>query len=211
MSKIYMKSQGQQYSSSINNGEEQVNSVNWDANYDGDKAVVNVDSNIDGKKKREKKVLTNKDLDAMFSIPAVDESIADRITADFLQPHRFAPRGSECRPTLVPVDMNDPALKGYPNIEHQAYVIPPLGLSREEMKERDRLEYGILAPPAGEALYSKGLLGDYVRSFSLRNKGITRLHSPTTSNTSNTTRKKRRSSKSKSNSKSKKGGRRGRR
>jgi hypothetical protein len=204
MSSIYMKSQGQQYSSTMNNGEEKVNSVNWDADYDGDKAVVNVDSDIDGEKKREKKVLTNKDLDAMFKIPAVDESIADRITADFLQPHRFAPRGSECRPTLVPVDMNDPALKGYPNIEHQAYVIPPLGLSREEMKERDRLEYGILAPPAAEAPYSKGLLGDYVRSFSLRNKAVSQ---PDVS--AKKSRKKRRSSKSKS--KSKKGGRRGRR
>ena len=201
-----MKSQGQQYNSTMNNGEEKVNSVNWDADYDGDKAVVNVDSDIDGEKKREKKVLTNKDLDAMFKIPAVDESIADRITTDFLQPHRFAPRGSECRPTLVPVDMNDPALKGYPNIEHQAYVIPPLGLSREEMKERDRLEYGILAPPAAEAPYSKGLLGDYVRSFSLRNKAVSQ---PDVS--AKKSRKKRRSSKSKSKSKSKKGGRRGRR
>ena len=65
-------------------------------------------------------------------IPAVDEHISDRLRTDFLAPRMFVPQHmvAHCRPTFVPIDTEDPALEGYPNIEMQGeyarYVIPPI-------------------------------------------------------------------------------------
>lgn len=154
-------------------------------------------------------------------IPPVDEHISDRIRADFLAPRMFVPQHmvAQCRPTFVPIDTEDPALDGYPNIEMQGeysrYVIPPLdeplsdriarvtydsdgindemGQGPDESGENDYLplDMGSLADPLQAAVpfqtpatrlgprlekadsdppARQGLLGDYIRSFSLRHK-----------------------------------------
>lgn len=129
-------------------------------------------------------------------IPPVDQPISDRIREDFLQPQLFVPQHMtpQCRPVFVPVDMEDPLLEGYPNIEpdpkgeYARYVVPvidePLGertsrvtygeegdgpfvpYSSTEDKERKReRENG-----KETEQQPSGLLGDYIRSFSLRHK-----------------------------------------
>lgn len=162
-------------------------------------------------------------------IPAVDEHISDRLRADFLAPRMFVPQHmvAHCRPTFVPIDTEDPALEGYPNIEMQGeyarYVIPPLDESlgdrisrvtyddddddaeQEQGQQTDITNYipmdianmgdplqstmpfQLQSTTPATTLYKsnsnssserqttdpsrkRGLLGDYIRSFSLRHK-----------------------------------------
>ena len=217
MPPIYVNSSGKQIAKIIEDGKETTHDkVEWDAEYDGENATLEIQSDIDGKKKKDKRILSNKDLEGIFKMPTVDESITERIRADFLQPHRFSPHGynGECRPSLVPMDMNDPALQGYPNIEHQAYVVPPIGRSKKELEEYKKIEEGNAARNIIGSIftafdntnkerrekkrennpYQTGLLGDYLRSFSMRSKSM---------NTQNTRKKRKSKSRSKSKSKSK--------
>ena len=65
---------------------EQVNEMKWNANYDGKKAIVKLDTINKGKKKNYRINLNNKELAKLLSIPPVNMPLEDRLTNDFLQP-----------------------------------------------------------------------------------------------------------------------------
>lgn len=69
-----------------NNSPEQVNEMKWNANYDGKKAIVKLDTINKGKKKNYRINLNNKELAKLLSIPPVNMPLEDRLTNDFLQP-----------------------------------------------------------------------------------------------------------------------------
>lgn len=124
-------------------------------------------------------------------LPPVDEPITDRIRQDFLKPRMFVPQHmvAQCRPVLVPVHSDDPALEGYPNIElkgeHARFVVPPVedfSVNREDRvvypkednlsvneDKRENREKRETDDPQDDPNNS-GLFGDYIRSFSLRHK-----------------------------------------
>jgi hypothetical protein len=69
-----------------NNSPEQVNEMKWNANYDGKKAIVKLDTINKGKKRNYRINLNNKELSKLLSIPPVNIPLEDRLTNDFLQP-----------------------------------------------------------------------------------------------------------------------------
>lgn len=137
-------------------------------------------------------------LDKDLHIPHIDQPISDRIRTDFLQPQIFVPQHMtpQCRPIFVPIDMEDPMLEGYPNIEpdpkgkHARYVAPvidePLGQHTSRViygQEQGDGPFGSTTPSQNQERkrqreketketehqqHNEGLLGDYIRSFSLR-------------------------------------------
>lgn len=74
-----------------NNSPEQVSEMKWNANYDGDKAIVKLDTVSEGKKKNYRIKLNNDELAKLLSIPPVNVPLEDRLTSDFLSP-RISPR-----------------------------------------------------------------------------------------------------------------------
>ena len=103
----YINVVGKQEVSNVINGKEKTNTLMWDTKYDGKKAVVNMASNIDGKKKKETVELSNKDLEKLFVVPASKEKLTERLHNDFLSTHHFG-RNKDCRVSIVPMDMSDP-------------------------------------------------------------------------------------------------------
>ena len=69
-----------------NNSPEQVNEMKWNANYDGKKAIVKLDTINKGKKKNYRINLNNKELGKLLSIPPINMPLEDRLRNDFLQP-----------------------------------------------------------------------------------------------------------------------------
>ena len=134
----------------------------------------------------------NIDLVKTIRLPPVDEPIADRIRRDFLKPRMFIPQHmvAQCRPTLVPVQTDDPILEGYPNIElkgeHARFVVPPIedfSINREDrvLSEYEELDDVSIDDTRenrekreenkeSDSKATSGLFGDYIRSFSLRHK-----------------------------------------
>ena len=88
MLNTYIKNQGLSQTVIYNNNKKQneFNEVNWDANYDGNRANINVTSNSNGHKKRYNVSLDNNDLANMLSLPSVDMPIDRRLAMDFNNP-----------------------------------------------------------------------------------------------------------------------------
>jgi hypothetical protein len=88
MLNTYIKNQGLSQTVIYNNKKKQneFNEVNWDANYDGNRANINVTSNSNGHKKRYNVSLDNDDLANMLSLPSVDMPIDRRLSMDFNSP-----------------------------------------------------------------------------------------------------------------------------
>jgi hypothetical protein len=65
------------------NGRQDVNEVNWDANYDGAVANVSFDIKDNGKSTHKNLHLTNENLANLFTVPSVDGSLDERLIKDF--------------------------------------------------------------------------------------------------------------------------------
>ena len=61
------------------------NEIKWNAKYDGDFANIKVDINNNGKKNKYRMQLNNEDLANILSIPAVNQSLDQRLQNDFLR------------------------------------------------------------------------------------------------------------------------------
>jgi len=68
---------------SNNNNQVKMNLTKWEADYDGNKANILIDSNTDGKHKVMNIELDNRDLANLLSIPSVNSPIDKRLTQDF--------------------------------------------------------------------------------------------------------------------------------
>ena len=68
---------------SNNNNQVKMNRTKWEADYDGNKANILIDSNTDGKHKVMNIELDNQDLASILSIPSVNSPIDKRLTQDF--------------------------------------------------------------------------------------------------------------------------------
>jgi hypothetical protein len=62
------------------------NEINWDADYDGNRANISVNSNTDGKRDRFDITLDNEDLAHILNIPSVNMPIHKRLKIDFQTP-----------------------------------------------------------------------------------------------------------------------------
>jgi hypothetical protein len=65
------------------NGRQDVNELNWDANYDGDAANVSFEIKDNGRSTHKKLHLTNENLASLLSVPSVEGSLDERLIKDF--------------------------------------------------------------------------------------------------------------------------------
>jgi hypothetical protein len=67
------------------NNRNQISEVNWDADYDGDKFNIYVDSNDNGRHKQFDVTLDNEDLANMLNISTINEPLEKRLKKDFMK------------------------------------------------------------------------------------------------------------------------------
>jgi len=88
MNKTYIKNKGTTtFISSIPgnecNGNDNYNKVDWNIDYDGNRANIEMDINSNGRMKHVNYELTNDDLEDMLNVPAFKMPIEDRLLSDF--------------------------------------------------------------------------------------------------------------------------------
>ena len=71
-----------------NNGENHVNEINWDADYDGEIANISLDSISNGHKNHYNIQLDNEDLANLLNIPTVNMPIDKRLKMDLETPNQ---------------------------------------------------------------------------------------------------------------------------
>jgi len=87
----YMKSQGMSQTIIQKPGVNNVNQINWDADYDGQMANLTLDVNTNGKKDNFTLQLSKGDLENLLNIPSVEKPLEDRLEDDFLINDDFIP------------------------------------------------------------------------------------------------------------------------
>ena len=84
MLNTYIKNRGYTKTIIHNNNRNQINEINWDADYDGEDANVYLTANTDGKKKQINIHLDNNDLANLLNIPSIEKPLHKRLEADFI-------------------------------------------------------------------------------------------------------------------------------
>ena len=80
----YLKSTGSATTFVDQDGERHMNKTNWDVDYDGKLADIQLDMTTDGEKDNINVVLDNKDLAKIFNVPSVKKPLEERLYDDFL-------------------------------------------------------------------------------------------------------------------------------
>jgi hypothetical protein len=92
MLNTYIKNRGITQTLINNNNQKQFNQINWDADYDGQKANISFTSDTDGNKNHFDIQLDNQDLANMLNIPSVSTPIDKRLQMDFNDSFRRQPQ-----------------------------------------------------------------------------------------------------------------------
>lgn len=87
----YVKSQGMSQTIIQKPGVNNVNQINWDADYNGQMANLNLDVNTNGKKDNFTLQLSKGDLENLLNIPSVEKPLEERLEDDFSVMGDFAP------------------------------------------------------------------------------------------------------------------------
>jgi len=69
-----------------------VNEIQWDADYDGNMAHLNVDINEDGRREKFNLQMDNDDIAAILNIPSMKGSLEDRLERDFIRKQYNTPK-----------------------------------------------------------------------------------------------------------------------
>lgn len=92
MLNTYIKNRGITQTLINNNNQKQFNQINWDADYDGQKANISFTSDTDGNKNHFDIQLDNEDLANILNIPSVSTPIHKRLQMDFDDSFRREPQ-----------------------------------------------------------------------------------------------------------------------
>jgi hypothetical protein len=82
-----------------NNCNYDINQIEWNADYNGNTANIDIDYDENGKKKHLNFILNNDDLAEIFNIPSVNDSLDRRLKNDFKKNKRT--------PMFIEVDNNE--------------------------------------------------------------------------------------------------------
>jgi len=142
----FVKNRGETKTIFHNNNHNDISNINWDAEYDGNKANVSLDFNTNGKKGHFDIELNNNDLAEILNIPTINSPIDKRLLYDFkrqqnrknireyvieiddVNPMMSRPNPMTSRPN--PMMLEPEILKVKPQL-----LMPELDLSREEIIE----------------------------------------------------------------------------
>jgi len=83
----YIKNRGATKTLIYNNNRNNVNEINWDADYDGEVANISLDLQNNGRQKHYDVTLDNEDLANILNVPSVNMPLDRRLKRDFKKPY----------------------------------------------------------------------------------------------------------------------------
>jgi hypothetical protein len=83
MLNTYIKNRGTTQTLINNNSQKLFNTINWDADYDGQQANISINTDTDGNKNHYEVKLYNEDLANLLNIPSISMPIHKRLLRDF--------------------------------------------------------------------------------------------------------------------------------
>ena len=86
--KTYIKTMGSAKAYIQRGMQRDAKEINWDVDYNGDNADIDLDIGSNGEKTHYKAVLSNEDLANLLNIPSVNEPLENRLQNDFLVDRR---------------------------------------------------------------------------------------------------------------------------
>jgi hypothetical protein len=89
MLNTYVKNRGITQTIIHNNNRNSFNEINWDADYDGELANINVSSNTNGNKELYNISLDNDDLVKILTIPSINIPLEKRLKMDFNKRYQY--------------------------------------------------------------------------------------------------------------------------
>jgi hypothetical protein len=126
MLNTYIKNVGSTQTIIGNRCQNHVQKIDWNADYDGDKAKILIKTNSDGDKEKYQLTLDNTDLANLFNIDSVNMPIHKRLKADFKKPvFRHQPKIYRIE---LPNPEFEPREPSYPSIddEYESEPFPEL-------------------------------------------------------------------------------------
>ena len=81
--KVFVQSKGYVKTMNYVNGKKAEEGVQWDSDYNGEKAHVRMWLNRNGKKESFHKDLNHLEIEKLLSLPSVDQSLDQRLSKDF--------------------------------------------------------------------------------------------------------------------------------
>jgi hypothetical protein len=110
------------------NNHNQVNEIKWDADYDGDRAKVKINLDVNGHHRHINFSLDNHDLAKILNIPSVDLPLEKRLKKDFYVPNQepiIYRIELEKEPMIMPIKYEEPSSRPSSIIEMLKSVEPP--------------------------------------------------------------------------------------
>jgi hypothetical protein len=105
MEDIYIQNKGITTTFIHNKGQNSMNEMDWNANYDGKTANIHMEMNNNGKTNNYDFQLDNKNLEEMLSIPSINETLDRRLRNDFIQKKKRE------EPLFIIIEDEDPLYK----------------------------------------------------------------------------------------------------
>lgn len=97
----FIKNRGTTKTIVHHNNHNVVNEVNWDADYDGKNANIEVDLNKNGHHNHFDLTLNNDDLASILNIPSIDNSLEKRLKKDFIR------SPFKCNPNIYKIELDE--------------------------------------------------------------------------------------------------------
>jgi len=126
MLNTYIKNRGKMKTIIHKNHHNKVREVEWDADYDGNKANINIDLNNGHHDKHYQLQLDNDNLAELLNIPSVNMPLEKRLLRDFKQSRKSYHNNEPIKPIYIEFDIPTPEPQPYFTnpYENQQIIIP---------------------------------------------------------------------------------------
>lgn len=104
----YLKSTGNATTFVEQDGERHMNQTDWNVDYDGKTADVQLDMTTDGERDKLNIVLDNKDLAKILNVPSVKKPLEERLYEDFLVDQKVYKMNPKTRRHVISVKKGKP-------------------------------------------------------------------------------------------------------
>lgn len=104
----YLKSTGTATTFVDKNGDRHMNKTDWNIDYDGEIADLQLDMTTDGEKDKVNIVLDNNDLAKLFNVPSVKKPLEERLYDDFLVDQKIYKMNPKTRRHVLSVKRGKP-------------------------------------------------------------------------------------------------------
>lgn len=133
MLNTFIKNRGMTSTIIRENNRSRINETQWDADYDGDVAHIDVATNNDGKINQYKIQLDNEDLAHMLSLPSVDMPLEQRLQMDYGSERMSEPMRIELPPLSSSSSSYLSPISGITSPSSSEELVFPLTVDKDSM------------------------------------------------------------------------------